>query len=116
MSIGAYRSRVRIRRPGETRAALGETVATYAEVGYAWAEMAIPERRLRSYGAGELPQGSVGMETHAGAPVQTRDILQITAGPEAGTAWTVESIHRPGNGRAVAVLAIYNEAVPEPGP
>lgn len=110
--IGALRSRVRIRRPAETRAALGETATVYALAGGAWVEIGVPERRLRSYGAGELPQGSVGMEAHGGAGIEPRDVLEVSAGPEAGSRWTVESVHRPGNGRMLAVLAVLNEPPP----
>lgn len=107
MRAGRLRSRVRIHRPREVRGALGETVTAHDAVASAWVQMGVPERRLLSYGAGELPDGSVGLETHGAVDLRARDVVEVLAGPEAGTRWTVQTTHRPGTGQALAVLAVH---------
>lgn len=53
-------------------------------------------------------------ETHAGADIQRNDVLEVIAGPEAGTKWSVEGVHAPGDGSLLLALSVFNGDLPLP--
>lgn len=114
MRAGRLTSRARIRRPVEQRDAYRNTVVVWPVVVAIWLAVRPPKRLLSSFGAGEVPAGSMEVELRAGADLQARDILEVYAGPEAGTKWRVISPHRPGDGSLVALVEVYAGELPEP--
>lgn len=108
--IGRYRSFARVSRETETRGALASVKKALTPVSTAWIEFATPGRRLKSFGAGEMPTGGAEAECHAGSDIQATDVLAIESGPEAGTRWRVSSAHRPGNGKTLLNLVPFNAA------
>src|SRR5690625_758205 len=118
MRAGRLRSRAMVRRPTEGRGALGDVETAYPAVGMAWIDVRPPRRMLASYGAGELPAGTMEAELRAHIDVQMRDVLEIVAGPERGTRWrAVSPPHRPGRGELLILLEVYEPELPveEPG-
>jgi hypothetical protein len=112
------RSLVAVRRPnGSTGTPLRSTKTVYPEVEQAWAELRPPKLMASSFGAGEQPTGSMEAELHEGADVRFRDVLEVLAGPEAGTAWRVVAPpHRPGNGPLLVMLELFSGDLPYPPP
>jgi head-tail adaptor len=115
MKAGRLRSRCRIRRAVESADTLGRTVVVWPVVGRAWLEVRAPKRLLARESAGERVQGSMEAEMRAGVRIQARDVLEIYAGPEAGTRWRAASPpHRPGRGELVIALEVFTGELPEP--
>jgi head-tail adaptor len=117
MRAGRLTSRARVRRPVETRDRLRNTVVVWPSFGTAWMAVRPPRRMLSSFGAGEVPAGTMEVEMRAQAELQARDVLEIYAGPEAGTKWRVISPpYRPGDGSMLALVEVYIGELPEPEP
>ena len=113
MRAGRLRSRAIIRRPTEARQPLGDVETTYPAVGMAWVDVRPPRRLVANYGAGEIPEGRMEAELRAHIDVRMRDVLEIVAGPEAGTRWrAVSPPHRPGDGSLVILLEVYEPELP----
>lgn len=109
VKAGRLRSVAEFYRPGETRNARGASVLAHTRIGQGWVGVEIPRRTIGNYGAGEMPAGTMEMTAHGAAPLAQRDVVRITAGPESGTAWRVETVHRTGNGELLASVVPYNE-------
>lgn len=113
MRAGSLRSRAVIRRPTETRGPGGSVVTTYPLVGRAWIEVRVPRRMITNYGAGEVPTGTMEVEMRDRTDLRQRDVLQIIAGPERGTAWrAISPPHRPGRGELLCLVEVFNSTLP----
>lgn len=114
MRAGRLSSRARIRRPVEERDQHRNTVVRWPIFGTAWLSVRPPRRMLSSFGAGEVPTGTMEVELRAQAWLEVRDVIEIYAGPEAGTKWRVIAPpHRPGDGSLLALVEVYNGELPE---
>lgn len=117
MRAGRLTSRARVRRPVETRDRLRNTVVVWPSFGTTWLSVRAPRRLLTSFGAGEVPAGTMEIEMRAGGELRERDVLEIYGGPEAGTKWRVISPpHRPGDGSLLALVEVYVGELPEGEP
>lgn len=106
---GSLKSFAEFYRPGTARNARGATTSSHTLIGSGWIGIGLPSRRLANYGAGELPAGTMEIAGHEGSPLAARDVVKITAGPEAGTTWRIGPPHRPGTGELLATALPYNE-------
>lgn len=101
---------VNLHRPNEARDEYGGTTTTYTAVITGTepnAALVPPKRRLRGYGAGEAPAGETELYVAADADVQRRDVVEVTAGPEAGTTWRVLDVHTPRGHHTEATVEFY---------
>lgn len=109
-----------IRRPTATTDAtdaLADEVTTYPVVAAAVRFALVPPKlRLRDYGAGELPAGSMEFYAGAAAPLQRFDVLVVDTGPEAGTVWKIESVRRPRGHHTEGVASPRDEPLPAEAP
>jgi len=85
----------------------------YQPVGMAWVDVRPPRRLVANYGAGEVAEGRMEAELREHIDVRMRDVIEIVAGPEAGTRWrAVAPPHRPGDGSLVILLEVYEPELP----
>jgi hypothetical protein len=88
-------------------------MTTYPLVGRAWIEVRVPRRMITSYGAGEVPTGTMEVEMRDRIDLRQRDVIQIEAGPERGTAWrAISPPHRPGRGDLLSLVEVFNATLP----
>lgn len=103
---------MRVWTPSETVGAHNSRTTTYAAAGTGWVRLDVPRRTLQSFGAGDVPAGSMEVEGHAALPLEAGRVVEVLAGPEAGTKWRAESAHRPGNGSVFALVEPFNAPLP----
>jgi hypothetical protein len=108
MRSGRLQSSAKVYRPTETRNARGATEQAYALVATEWVGVNTLRRSLQNYGTGDMPGGTMEIEGHALANIIARDVIQVVAGPEAGTTWEVHGVTHPGNRSTLAVVTAYN--------
>jgi head-tail adaptor len=89
VKAGRLKSRARIHRVSPSRDEYRQTHRSFSVVGETWTEVR-PLKILReSYGAGEQAEGTMEAEMHGQTDLQADDVLEIYAGPMAGTQWRV---------------------------
>lgn len=110
LRTGDMRSLAQIYRGTETAGSLRSVKTTWAAGATTWGGFLPAFLTMRSYGAGEVPAGLREFETHAGADVESRDGLEITAGPEAGSRWRVVAVDEATPGRAKLRLEPFEGA------
>ena len=99
MSTGTMRSLFQAYRGTETSGSLSSTTTVWATNGDLWGGFLPRYLTMRSYGAGEVPAGMREIEVHGGVPLQNRDGLEVTAGPESGSKWRVIDVDEANPGR-----------------
>jgi hypothetical protein len=96
MNIGQMQNLATVRRPQEGRDAYGDVTITYAVGGELWLSLKRAPGAVQDYGAGDQPTGRARGLSHVGPDVQVLDVLEINAGPDAGTAWRVLDVFHVG--------------------
>lgn len=102
------RSRVRIHPISDQRGSLGSVQEVWGAPIPRWAEFLDPRRKLRDYGAGEEESGDMWARMHPHTPISPRDIVECTAGPEAGSNWRAVSVAHPRGKEVLVGLEVYS--------
>jgi hypothetical protein len=103
------RSRLCVYEPNEAAGSLGSITTTWTLRERLWGEFMGPTLRMRTYGAGELPDGAAVVRVHPNARVQPRDGVEVAGGPMKGTRWRVDGEPDRSDHRSTLVRMIpYN--------
>lgn len=109
MSItGMFDHTARVMRPTETEDQYGDVIHTYAEAAVIPLALVPPKLTLRDAGPGDQPAGRMEAYAAADAGLTRQDVLDVTAGPEAGTRWRVLSVAHPRGNHAEAVCEPFS--------
>lgn len=108
---GRLRSLATVWRPQEEDAALATVQTRFADAGRVWLGFGQGRRGIRDYGTGEQVDNATPATAHGRADVQRLDVLEITAGPEAGTRWKVEGRDASDPSWLILSLTEFNAAI-----